>query len=92
VPSHGVFTGRDVRQVESAGLHVLVSSKGWRIGRALWSMRSSGRGTDVSLLFGGRGIVAHKIVVALRCPELQQLIDAVDHFEKYLEVCSVPGR
>ena len=43
-------------------------------------------------MFGGRGIVAHKIVVALRCPELQQLIDAVDHFEKYLEVCSVPGR
>lgn len=47
-------------------------------------------GTDVSLLFGGRGVVAHKIVIALRCPELQQLVDAADHLERYLEVI-VPG-
>ena len=34
--------------------------------------------------------MAHKIVIALRCPELQQLVDAADHFERYLEVI-VPG-
>ena len=51
-------------------------------------MRTAGRGTDVSLLFSGRGVVAHKIILALRCPELQQLVDAADHFERYLEVSS----